>query len=314
MKRMLILVFGGGILLAGTMAAYSHWHSKKRIYVRDDSPIPITLSYDQAIFTVLTQAPTVEGFFKEQGIEVGENDYLFPSKEQAIFPGRSIQLRRQIPIVIKVDGRKLEAKTFKENVQDVLDEQKIVLNHPDKISPPLSAGLSRNMEIEVTRINIEEVVDEEEIAFATVDKDDSTLNWRKTKIGQAGEKGKRETTYRVTYTDGTQTSKVKLSSVVTKKPVPEIVLHGTKIVVGKVSKGKASWYSHMGGMYCASLEHPKGTWLRVTNSASGKSVIVQVNDSGPYSDKIIDLDKTAFQKIGGLSQGVVMVKVEEILE
>jgi len=68
-------------------------------------------------------------------------------------------------------------------------------------------------------------------------------------------------------------------------------------------------------MACASLQFPKGTWLRVTNRANGKQIIVQVNDSGPYSeDKIIDLDKVAFQKIADLGQGVTEVKVEEILE
>jgi rare lipoprotein A len=54
----------------------------------------------------------------------------------------------------------------------------------------------------------------------------------------------------------------------------------------------------------------------VTNRDNGKQVIVQVNDYGPMAStgKIIDLDSVAFKKIGTLGQGVVSVKVEEILE
>lgn len=312
MKRLIILVFGCGILCIGAVMLYSKLRGHKRVYDLGDSPLPITVDYDNQIFTASTKAPTVEVFLKEQGIEVNESDLLFPARSQVIYPGLKVKVRRQVPFAIKVDGREIKGGSFKRTVAEVLEEQGVLLNHPDKVSPSLSDGVSRNMEIEVTRINIEEVAVEEEIDFKTIDKDDNTLNWRKTKVGQVGEKGIRETVYRVTYTNGSQTSKVKISSTVTKQPVSEIILHGTKITVGKVSKGKASWYSHMGGMFCASLEHPKGTWLRV--SANGKSVIVQVNDSGPYSDKIIDLDKPAFQKLGALGQGVLMVKVEEILE
>ncbi len=60
---------------------------------------------------------------------------------------------------------------------------------------------------------------------------------------------------------------------------------------------------------------PKGTWLRVTNLQNQKQVIVVVNDYGPArgTGKMIDLDKVAFEKLANLSQGVIEVKVEEIL-
>lgn len=56
------------------------------------------------------------------------------------------------------------------------------------------------------------------------------------------------------------------------------------------------------------------TYLRVTNTDNGKSVIVKVNDRGPYSSKnrVIDLSKAAFQAIAPLSNGVIPVTLEEI--
>lgn len=53
---------------------------------------------------------------------------------------------------------------------------------------------------------------------------------------------------------------------------------------------------------------PFGTRLRVTNQRTGRSVIVRVNDRGPYVyDKDLDLSYGAFASIAPPSQGVVKV-------
>ena len=58
---------------------------------------------------------------------------------------------------------------------------------------------------------------------------------------------------------------------------------------------------------------PIGTLIKVTNLDNGKSVIVIINDRGPFvPGRIIDLDKVAFQKIASICAGVITVKMEEI--
>lgn len=59
--------------------------------------------------------------------------------------------------------------------------------------------------------------------------------------------------------------------------------------------------------------YPFNTWLKVTNTANGKSVVVRVNDRGPYTDdnRVIDLSKAAFESIASLSSGVIDVKAEK---
>jgi len=60
---------------------------------------------------------------------------------------------------------------------------------------------------------------------------------------------------------------------------------------------------------------PIGSKVKVTNKANGKSVVVKINDRGPFADnRIIDLDKKAFQKIASLKSGVINIKMEEIEE
>jgi rare lipoprotein A len=61
------------------------------------------------------------------------------------------------------------------------------------------------------------------------------------------------------------------------------------------------------------LSFPIGSQLLVTNLANGKSVIVTVNDRGPFiGGRVIDLERSAFLQIGSLSGGVLRVKVERI--
>ncbi len=85
---------------------------------------------------------------------------------------------------------------------------------------------------------------------------------------------------------------------------------------GIMEKGKASWYAYKGGLFAASPDYPKGTKLKVTNLANGKSVVVTVNDYGPdrsiHPDRVIDLDKVAFAKISSLYLGLTEVVVDPL--
>jgi rare lipoprotein A len=56
-----------------------------------------------------------------------------------------------------------------------------------------------------------------------------------------------------------------------------------------------------------------GTLLKVTNPKNGRSVIVGINDRGPYIEgRDLDLSKGAAIELGMLSKGVARVKIEEV--
>jgi len=91
--------------------------------------------------------------------------------------------------------------------------------------------------------------------------------------------------------------------------------------------GEASWYGtkfhgrntangekyDLYGMTAAHKTLPLPTYVKVTNLANNKSVIVRVNDRGPfYSNRIIDLSFAAAQKLDFARKGVAKVKVEGI--
>lgn len=94
----------------------------------------------------------------------------------------------------------------------------------------------------------------------------------------------------------------------------------------RVLYGKAAWYgAKHHGKKTASGERfdrrkltaahrtlPFGTRVRVTNLSNGKSVVVRINDRGPFGkrSRVIDVSEAAARKLGMLSSGVVRVKLE----
>lgn len=310
MKRKITIFLLFVVVLAGF---YAFWQRhKKRFIVKQ--PFSVVMADSGNVFVTATSAKTVSDFLKEKNIALSEKDYVFPAPDAKIFPGSKIIIRRAMPVAIEVDGKTLHADTLGTSVRDAIAEANITLSPVDKVAPETTSLLSTNLDIKITRINFEEVKVDEDIPFSTIEKEDNTVMWRQKAVKQQGEKGTKEKTYKVTFTNGKETNRVLLSSQITKQPTPEIDVVGTKIVVGKTQSGAATWYVNGDDLTAASLEFAHGKYLRVTNRANGKSVIVQVNDSGPYGKgRVIDLNKKAFAKIADIGAGVINVKVEEIL-
>ena len=85
---------------------------------------------------------------------------------------------------------------------------------------------------------------------------------------------------------------------------------------GKKFQGKPTSSGEIFDMYkltCAHKTLPFGTLLKVTNEDNGLSVVVKVNDRGPFVDgRDLDISYAAAQKIGLVGVGVKTMKVEVI--
>lgn len=96
---------------------------------------------------------------------------------------------------------------------------------------------------------------------------------------------------------------------------------------GYVETGVASWYGpsfhgkktsngEIYNMYAETAAHktlPMGTIVRVTNLENNRSMMVRINDRGPFvGDRIIDLSKTVADRLDIYRKGTGLVKVEVI--
>ncbi len=97
------------------------------------------------------------------------------------------------------------------------------------------------------------------------------------------------------------------------KPMTE---RGTASWYGKKFHGRKTSTGEIYNMYTMTAAHKTmelPSYAKVTNLKNGKSVIVRVNDRGPFvDDRIIDLSYAAASKLGYVKNGTAPVKVERI--
>ncbi len=88
--------------------------------------------------------------------------------------------------------------------------------------------------------------------------------------------------------------------------------------------GSASWYALTSKTASGETMNPQaltaahrklrfGTKVRVTNRRNGRSVVVRINDRGPFAKgRVIDLSKAAAAKLGFVSRGHTQVCLERL--
>ena len=97
--------------------------------------------------------------------------------------------------------------------------------------------------------------------------------------------------------------------------------------LGQTQEGLASWYGphHQGrptasgepfNMYALTAAHkelPLQTWVKVENLRNGRTVVVRINDRGPYAaGRIIDLSYAAAKLLDMITAGVVPVRLSVV--
>lgn len=95
----------------------------------------------------------------------------------------------------------------------------------------------------------------------------------------------------------------------------------------RAEEGIASWYGaahhgrrtasgeifDMNAMTAAHRTYPFGTRVRVTDLATGRTVVVRINDRGPFvRGRVIDLSRAAAARLGIVQAGTARVRVERM--
>ena len=101
----------------------------------------------------------------------------------------------------------------------------------------------------------------------------------------------------------------------------------TTAAASYLTEGEASWYGEayhgrttasgevydMHALTAAHRSLPFGTRVRVTNLANGRSLVLTINDRGPFvAGRIIDVSRRAAERLGFLEAGLTKVRVERI--
>ena len=180
--------------------------------------------------------------------------------------------------VTLASGYELTVLTNKTKVSDILEENNIVLEESERVTPNLEEEITSSntiticdksiQEIQVAKVSesgiettIEEILDnyspiiekivtqEEAIPFETITKDVSSGSGLTTnQIIQSGKNGEKKVTYKVTYKDDVEIEREEISSEIITEPVYKIVEVQTKTVTSR-SSSRTTGTSGQSGIY-----------------------------------------------------------------
>lgn len=227
---------------------------------------------------------------------------------------------RKVRVVVL--GKDHDVRTDADTVRQLLSAMGIEPDANDRVTPSLSTPLRRTDSVRFVDVTFESFTDTHKVDHETETRTSENLAPGESRIIQEGRPGIMEVTYKQVSRDGEHAGKPKaVEQEWRREPVTQIKAVGAEPTPSGggeggggnsvLQTGTATWYKVPGSNYTAA--HPTlpfGTRVTVTNTATGKSITVMINDRGPFSGAIIDLSDDAFEAIASLSTGVINVRVE----
>ena len=215
----------------------------------------VYIKYDEIITAYNVYADTVAEAFSEIGIST-ENCQIDYSPSAPVENGMIINVAGAKTVILNADSTSSTISAIGSTVADVISLAGISLDGDDYVEPALDTAIEDGMEITVYRVTVKTETRKETIKFSTETKQNSDMDTGTSEIEVAGQNGEKQVEYKVTYINGREASKEELSSTVTKEPVTEVKVVGTKqgsvepngvqsangYSVGQTIKGKYTHY------------------------------------------------------------------------
>lgn len=196
-------------------------------------------------FAIETMKTTVKEVLEQTGIRVAQDDYIsmpFDAKLGRIQKS-VIEIKRAVPVSIKVDGKELDVKTYKDTVDEVLSDNAISVDENDKFAGSrLGDKIVPNMNITIVRVDEKTVTETSPIPFKTITKENNRMDIGTKNTVRQGKEGVREKVYNVVYENGKQVAKQLVKDFVASNPLDTIVEVGT-VLNYKTSRGDTLRYS-----------------------------------------------------------------------
>ena len=190
----------------------------------------LTIDDDGALSTVRTAADTVGAALAAAGVSLHRADRVRPPLDSLVSGAMTIRIERAVPVVLRVDGLDIEARSNAGTVAELLAELDAPLFGLDYVKPAGDSAVTAGLRIEIVRVNEELVVESEPISHSLLYQPDANLNLDARAEVQAGRDGLRETRYRVRYENGIEASRDLVETIEAEAAVDRVIAYGTNIV------------------------------------------------------------------------------------
>ena len=134
-------------------------------------------------------AGTVGELIESQGVTLSENMFSSVNVNAVVTDNLKVEMINSYNVVINVDGEQKSVKTTAKTVKELLEEQKIVLDEDDEVSPTEDTVLSNGLVIDVLRVEYVTRETEESVPFTSEEVKSSAMAKGTKKVTQKGVNG-----------------------------------------------------------------------------------------------------------------------------
>lgn len=187
----------------------------------------ILVKADGVTYTLETTAATVGEVLAAARLTLGSRDTVSPDIGTRVQEGTVIEVRRAVPVVFCLDGRETIVYSAAATVGDLLAGSRVPVRRDDRIDPGPDTPVVAGLRVVVTRVVRSYQHREDPIPYATVRREDMSMNIGETKVVQEGEDGLVRRLLLVTYENAKVVDTKELEKTVLKEPRDKIVRVGT---------------------------------------------------------------------------------------
>jgi uncharacterized protein YabE (DUF348 family) len=266
----------------------------------------------------VNQVPTGVGVWTVEGASSGPAARIATELAEASASAVDIGTSPVVSVRAVVAGKVHDVLTNARTTGELLSAMGITPGVDDRVRPSSSTPLHVGSTVVVDRVQILTRELRRSIPFVTRTVWTTELPIGRVDVVSAGMAGVAFVTERVVVVNGRVESTTVTGERVMRPPVDEVRRSGPVSPAipqaapgGHEAGGLATWYDPpWSGLTAASPWIAFGTHVTVTDLATGRTVIVTIDDRGPFSPgRIIDLSPEAFSVLSPLERGVLDVRI-----
>lgn len=194
---------------------------------------PVTIVDGSVRQKVLSPYRTAMQIAKEAGIELHPEDDAAVDVHTGTAVGQDVGLEmvvdRATPFTFMLYGNTTTARTQATTVEAMLKEKDIKLGANDRMSVAPSTAITPDLTLRIWREGKQTITVDEEVNFETETIKDADRPTSYKEVKTPGIKGSRSVTYEVTIQDGREVGRTEIASLVSKEPVKQVVVVGSKL-------------------------------------------------------------------------------------
>lgn len=195
----------------------------------------VELTIDGQQRSVWTTALTVQDALAELGMTSPDAQLSASRSSRLPLEGAALDVSNPHDVTIVDAGVTHPIRTTAATVGALLTERGMVLQQADTVSADVAAPVADGMQLMITRIRTADITTDVPVPAPVQKVDDPTQAAGQTTVQTKPADGKQAVTFRVTTTNGAETSREQVSVTVTTPPTPGVTLVGTKAPVPAVS-------------------------------------------------------------------------------